>query len=113
MVTSDQESQLQSLLPEYPELKEVIRHRSEYPTEVIDVFLKNQEALEYLVDYPAEAGKGTPRRYSGGTERGRNSPVSPVGQALGLQEIRKRSDRLDRLRTHLSGDGVSRTDRKQ
>lgn len=57
VVTSDQESQLQSLLPEYPELKEVIRHRSEYPTEVIDVFLKNQEAVEYLVDYPAEAGK--------------------------------------------------------
>ena len=52
-VQLDQIAQLRSMVPDYPELSAVIANSSQYPAELVDLFLKNQETISYLIHYPA------------------------------------------------------------
>ncbi len=49
--------ELKALEPEYPQLSEVIDNISEYPQEIVNMFLTNRETIDYLTDYPQEHGK--------------------------------------------------------
>lgn len=48
---------LKALEPEYPELSSVIGNIQDYAQGAVELFLNNQESIEYLLDYPQEYGK--------------------------------------------------------
>ncbi len=48
---------LKALEPEYPELSSVIGNIQDYAQGAVELFLNNQESIEYLLDYPQESGK--------------------------------------------------------
>ena len=56
-MSGTQISRLEALVPEYPELSDVLENSSEYPAEAVDMFLKNRETAGYLLNYPSESGK--------------------------------------------------------
>ncbi len=53
----DQMAQLKMMISDYPELSDVVENSDKYPKEIIELFLKNQETVSYLVDYPVESIK--------------------------------------------------------
>ena len=77
-IQQDQISQLRAMLPDYPELSAVIENSGQYPSEVVDLFLKNQESIGYLIHYP-ERNSDQEGNDKKGLEKGGNTAFSSVG----------------------------------
>lgn len=45
-------SQLEGLLESYPEAEDILRNLYEYPESMLELAVKNQEALDFVLDYP-------------------------------------------------------------
>lgn len=51
-VSDEMGQNLLEYVDEYPEVKILLKNRQDYPDELLQIFLNNQETLQFILDYP-------------------------------------------------------------
>ena len=82
----------------------------DYPEELLELAVRNPEALDFVVRYPPEKD-AQPTRLCGRSGRGDLPPADAVGPRWGCAPYGDGPDGPERLRPHRPGYGGMRTDR--
>lgn len=56
-ITDEISEGLYDYIGEYPKIATILRNRSDYPDDLLNIFFHNPETLDFIVDYPAKHGK--------------------------------------------------------